>query len=78
MKFTNNKKKTTKEFKRREAKVNIFVDQAPVAQKVINPFHWLNHHPVNKYTVRNRLKISILYNKINLKISKIQIFTNIT
>ena len=48
VKFTNNKKKNTKEFKRREAKINIFLDQAPVAQKVINPIHWLNHHPVNK------------------------------
>lgn len=48
VKFTNNKKKTTKQFKRREAKINDFLDQAPVAQKVINPIHWLNHHPVNK------------------------------
>ena len=47
VKFANNKK-TTKQFKRREAKINIFLDQAPVAQKVINPINWLNHHPVNK------------------------------
>ena len=45
VKFTNN---TTKQFKRREAKIKIFLDQAPVVQKVINPIHWLNHHPVNK------------------------------
>ena len=49
VKFTNKKKKkNTKQFKRREAKINIFLDQVPVAQKVINPIHWLNHHPVNK------------------------------
>ena len=45
VKFTNNKKKKPPNSL---IEGKIFLDQAPVAQKVINPIHWLNHHPVNK------------------------------